>query len=212
MHFGSSSPGSERTATTLDTPRRPQNWSPIVISGPSGVGKGTLRQKLRERHPGLFATTVSHTTRAPRPGEKHGRDYHFVSWDEFRALVESGAFLEHMEYNGNLYGTSKATATLHHEGQVLLLDIDVEGAKSLKREAAITPRYVFIRPHDLTVLEQRLRGRNTETDEAIQQRLARARVEMAFAASTESGFDKIIVNHNLEEAVTELESFIFERS
>ncbi|KJR86290.1 uncharacterized protein SPSK_02829 [Sporothrix schenckii 1099-18] len=100
MHFGSSSSGSERTATILDTSGQPQNWSPIVISGPSGVGKGTLCQKLCERHPDLFATTVSHTTRAPRPGEKHGRDYYFVSWDDFRASVESDAFLEHMEYNG----------------------------------------------------------------------------------------------------------------
>lgn len=195
-----------------DRPQRPRNWSPIVISGPSGVGKGTLCQKLRERHPGLFATTVSHTTRAPRSGEVHCRDYHFVSRDEFQSLIERDVFLEHTEYNGNLYGTSKETVCHQRKGQVLLLDIDVDGVHTLQRDQnpIITPRYIFIRPRNLAVLEQRLRGRQTDDEESIQGRLARAHQEMADAAAEGPGFDKIIVNDNLEDALEELTLFIFE--
>jgi guanylate kinase len=115
-----------------------------------------------------FATTVSHTTRKPRPGEVEGSSYYFVSRDEFEALVAQDTFIEFAEFNGNLYGTSKQTVIDQTaKGSVVLLDIELEGVKQLKEEQSktdsqINPRFVFIQPPSLAVLEARLRGRGTE--------------------------------------------------
>lgn len=188
----------------------------MVIAGPSGVGKGTLISSLHERHPGLFAKCVSHTTRAPRAGEVDGHDYKFVSREAFSILTKLGKFIEYTEFSGNLYGTSKAALALqkHSEGQILLLDIDVNGVETLLGDATLTstvqPRCVFVRTQNMEALEQRLRGRGTETEEKIQQRLARAKEELDLVEARPSLFDKVIYNDNLEDAIRELEDFIFE--
>ncbi|SPQ27397.1 6bb12a44-74af-478e-8b05-eb51aca286de [Thermothielavioides terrestris] len=196
--------------------RVPTDRRPIVISGPSGVGKGTLCQRLMDAYPDTFATTVSHTTRKPRPGEVDGSAYYFVSRDEFESLIAKGAFIEFAQFNGNLYGTSKRTVMDQTaRGSVVLLDIEMVGVKQLKEEqskpdAQINPRFVFIKPPNLEALEARLRGRGTEDEASIQRRLARARTELAYA---ETGVhDKIIVNDDLDKAFQDLEDFIFSPS
>ncbi|KAI5861925.1 guanylate kinase [Durotheca rogersii] len=191
----------------------PPDHRPVVISGPSGVGKSTLYQRLLDEHPGILATTVSHTTRKPRPGEVEGTTYYYVSRDKFESLIAQDTFIEYTEFGGNLYGTSKQTVIDQTaKGSVVLLDIEMEGVKQLKTEqlradSQINPRFVFIKPPNLTVLEARLRGRGTEDECSIRKRLARARAELDYA---ETGVhDKIIVNHDLEDAFKELEDFVF---
>ncbi|KAK4148408.1 hypothetical protein C8A00DRAFT_39029 [Chaetomidium leptoderma] len=189
---------------------------PIVISGPSGVGKGTLCQRLLDAYPEIFATTVSHTTRKPRPGEVEGSAYYFVSRDKFESLITEGIFIEFAEFNGNLYGTSKQTVIDQTaRGSVVLLDIEMEGVKQLKEEQSkadsqINPRFVFIRPPNFEALEARLRRRGTEDEGSIQRRLAQATTELAYA---ETGVhDKIIINDDLDKAFQDLEDFILKRS
>lgn len=158
--------------------------------------------------------TVSHTTRKPRPGEVEGSSYYFVSRDEFESLIRQGTFIEYTEFNGELYGTSKQTVIDQTaKGSVVLLDIEMEGVKQLKAEQSkpggsqINPRFVFIKPPSIEVLEERLRGRGTEDEDSIQRRLAQARVELDYAET--GAHDKIIINDNLERAFQELEDFIF---
>ncbi|KAK3942202.1 P-loop containing nucleoside triphosphate hydrolase protein [Diplogelasinospora grovesii] len=151
----------------------PPDRRPVVISGPSGVGKSTLSQRLLDAHPGTFATTVSHTTRKPRPGEIEGTTYYYVSRDKFESLIAEDTFIEYTEFNGNLYGTSKQTVIDQTaKGSFVLLDIEMEGVKQLKTEqlkadSQINPRFVFIKPPNFTVLEVRLRGRGTEDECSI---------------------------------------------
>ena len=189
---------------------------PIVISGPSGVGKGTLCQRLLAAHPETFAMAVSHTTRKPRPGEVEGSAYYFVSREKFESLITEGTFIEFAEFNGNFYGTSKQTVIDQTaRGSVVLLDIEMEGVKQLKKEQSkagsqINPRFVFVKPPRFEALEERLRGRGTEDEGSIQTRLARATSELAYA---ETGVhDKIIINDDLDKAFQDLEDFVFNRS
>lgn len=185
-----------------------QDRRPLVISGPSGVGKGTLCERLKARHPSLFATTVSHTTRAPRPGEVSGREYHFISPSEFEDLITQGAFVEHARFGGNNYGTSRCTIDAVRLSQrIPILDIEMEGVKQIKA-SGIPARFVFIAPPSMDMLERRLRGRSTDSEESIRKRLAQAHHEMAFA-ETKGAHDKIIVNDDLDTAYAELETFIF---
>lgn len=188
----------------------PSDRRPIVISGPSGVGKGTLYELLFARHPDTFTLSVSHTTRSPRPGEQHGVNYFYVTRDEFENLVAADGFVEHAQFGSNRYGTSKQTIREQSaKGRVVVLDIEIEGVRQV-RQSDLTPRYVFIMPPSVEELERRLRGRGTETEENIVKRLARARVEIAFAE--EGGFDKVIVNNDLETAYRELEAWAYETS
>lgn len=181
---------------------------PLVISGPSGVGKGTLCNLLLSRHPSIFATTISHTTREPRVGELDGREYYFISNDEFEKLINHGAFVEHAQFGGHRYGTSKETIDqILKQNRVPVLDIEMEGVKQIKA-SQIAARYLFIAPPSIEILEQRLRGRGTEKEESIQKRLAQAQNEMAYAA-TEGAHDITIVNDDLEEAYALLQKFIF---
>lgn len=180
----------------------------IVISGPSGVGKGTLIQKLFDAHPDAFAFTVSHTTRAPRPGEIEGTNYFFVNTSQFSDLVSQGAFVEHATFGGNQYGTSQRTISDQiAKGRVVVLDIEMHGVKQMKANPSIDARYIFISPPNFEALAKRLRGRGTEKDEAIQKRLSQARAELDYAQT--GAHDKIIVNDDLQVAFKELENSIF---
>ncbi|KAK5627768.1 hypothetical protein RRF57_003483 [Xylaria bambusicola] len=197
---------SNRTATESS----PRNRWPIIISGPSGVGKGTLVQKLFDAHPGVFTFTVSHTTRPPRNSEVDGVSYHFVSVSEFERLIAQDAFVEYTSFSGNYYGTSKhAIEEQTAKGLIVVLDIEVQGVKQMRARTGFDARYVFIKPPSIGELEARLRARGTETEESIQKRLARARAELEY--SEQPGVhDIIITNDEIEEAFKKLETFIFQ--
>ncbi|KAI1328568.1 guanylate kinase [Xylariaceae sp. FL0255] len=189
-------------------PTPPSDRRPLVISGPSGVGKGTLINRLRASHPDTFSFSVSHTTRLPRDGETHGIHYYYVSAKEFEDLIAADGFVEHAQFNNNRYGTSKATiAEQAAKGQIVLLDIEMEGVKQM-RKSDISARYVFIKPPTFSSLEQRLRGRGTESEESITKRLNQAKLELEYA-DTPGVHDLIIVNDDLDIAYKELEDFVY---
>ncbi|MBN1628895.1 MAG: guanylate kinase [Thermoleophilia bacterium] len=149
----------------------------IVISGPSGAGKGTVIKRVMACVPDL-ALSVSATTRKMRPGEVEGREYFFLSDQEFRRWIRKGLFLEWADYTGSLYGTPKKPVREHLEaGRDVILEIELKGAKKVLAKCP-EALMVFIMPPSLEELERRLRGRGTESEEAIQKRLARAREEI----------------------------------
>ncbi len=171
-----------------------------VLTGPSGVGKGTLVQLLRQRHPQLWLS-VSATTRPPRPGEQEGVHYFFHSPATFDALVEGGGLLEWARFAGNGYGTPRAAVEERlAQGIPVLLEIELEGARQVRRHCPEAFQ-VFVRPPSLAELERRIRGRGTDSEEAIVRRLARAEEEL----QAEPEFDAVVVNHELPQAVAELE-------
>ncbi|HLY33116.1 MAG TPA: guanylate kinase [Jatrophihabitantaceae bacterium] len=170
-----------------------------VLSGPSGVGKGTVVAAVRERYPHVWVS-VSCTTRAPRPGERDGIEYRFVSRAEFERLVAAGELLEWAEFAGNLYGTPRLPVLQHlTDGVPALLEIELQGARQVR---AVMPEafLVFLAPPSWAELERRLSRRGTEAAEVIAARLDRARVEMAADAE----FDAIVVNDDVERAAGEL--------
>ncbi|EPY49584.1 guanylate kinase [Schizosaccharomyces cryophilus OY26] len=181
-------------------------YSPVVVFGPSGVGKSTLLKRLLSLHGDKLGFSVSHTTRAPRPGEQAGIDYHYVSKDEFRRLVSENKFVEWAEFSGNMYGTSiMAIKDLEKGNKKAILDIDLQGVLQVKK-SAIKARYAFLAPPSLEQLEARLRGRGTESEESVLMRLERAFKEIEY--SKEPGnFEALIVNDDLEKAYKELEEF-----
>jgi guanylate kinase len=175
----------------------------LVITGPSGVGKGTLIRALIERLPGL-ELSVSATTRKPRPGEEDGVDYWFLTPEEFEERLQAGDFLEHAEYAGNRYGTLRSELerpAKDGSGEIrgLVLEIELQGARQV-REALPEAVQVFVRPPSLEALRARLAGRGAESKEQIERRLAVAREEL----EAESEFPHVIVNDRLEDAVDEL--------
>ncbi|MFM7464389.1 MAG: guanylate kinase [Cyanobium sp.] len=174
-----------------------------VLTGPSGVGKGTLVKALLKRHPELWLS-VSATTRAPREGELDGVHYFFLSAEDFAQQVKGDGFLEWATFAGNCYGTPRAAVEQRlTEGQPVLLEIEVEGARQVRRSFPVGLQ-IFVAPPSFEELERRIRGRGTEAEEAIQRRLARAREELA--AATE--FDAVLVNGDLEAAGHELETLM----
>ncbi|KAG1446345.1 hypothetical protein G6F56_009600 [Rhizopus delemar] len=180
----------------------------FVISGPSGSGKSTLLKKLFSEYPSTFGFSISHTTRKPRPGEVDGKDYHFVEKESMTDEVKAGKFIESATFSGNMYGTSiKAVEDVVAEGKVCMLDIEMQGVKLVKN-TSLNPKYVFIRPPSFEVLEQRLRGRGTEKEEAVLARLSAAKEEMDYA-STPGAYDNIIVNDDLDKAYEALKKAIF---
>ncbi|WP_374021784.1 guanylate kinase [Mycobacterium sp. HNNTM2301] len=177
----------------------------VVLSGPSAVGKSTVVRCLRERIPDLHFS-VSATTRAPRPGEVDGVDYHFVSPARFQQLIDDGALLEWAEIHGGLHrsGTlAEPVRTATAAGIPVLIEVDLAGARAVKAAMpeAIT---VFLAPPSWQDLEARLVGRGTETPEAMRRRLETARVEMA----AQDDFDEVVVNSQLESACAELVSLL----
>jgi guanylate kinase len=167
-----------------------------VITGPSGVGKGTLIKGLLQEIPGL-ELAVSATTREPRPGEEDGRDYHFLSEEEFEKRVQNGEFVEHAEYAGNRYGTLRSE--LERPARGIVLEIDLQGARQV-REALPEAVQIFIEPPSLETLKERLSARGSDSEEQIQRRLAVAPEELAAAAE----FGYRVVNDDLGRALREL--------
>lgn len=175
----------------------------LVISGPSGAGKGTICRALREKMPGI-GYSISATTRPPRPGEKDGESYFFVDRESFLKLVKEGAFLEWAEVYGELYGTprepvEKALA----RGQDIILEIDTQGAAQVKR---CYPEgvFIFVIPPSFTELERRIKGRGTESPAAISDRLAWVKKEM----DQLDLYDYVVVNDRVEEAVAKIQAII----
>jgi guanylate kinase len=175
----------------------------FVITGPSGVGKGTLIRLLRERVPEL-ALSVSATTRAPRPGEQDGVDYHFLTDAEFARRVEAGEFVEWAEYSGRRYGTLRSELQRELDaGHQVVLEIEVQGARQV-RETMPEAVQIFIEPPDRDALKDRLVGRGTDGPEAIARRLAVAQDELAAAGE----FQYRVVNDRLDEAVARLQRIV----
>jgi guanylate kinase len=165
-------------------------------------------------HPDTFGFSVSHTTRQPRAGEQDGKEYNFVTRDAFEQLKADGGFIETAEFDGNLYGTSvKAVEDVAEHGGpdgnglICVLDIEMEGVKQVKRRRELDARICFLQPPDMAELERRLRGRGTETEDAIQKRLQQAEREIEYAR-TEAKGEKVIVNDNLDDAYRELELWV----
>ncbi|MDY6803136.1 MAG: guanylate kinase [Cyanobacteriota bacterium] len=175
----------------------------IVLTGPSGVGKGTLVRSLLQRHPEL-ALSVSATTRAPREGEIHGQHYYFVDRPKFEDMVELGELLEWAEFAGNCYGTPRGPVLDRiREGNSVLLEIELLGARQVGQSFPEALK-VFILPPSKSELERRLRGRGQESEEAIARRLQRATEEIEAAGE----FDFQIVNDDFETALRELEAVL----
>ncbi|MBK5218638.1 MAG: guanylate kinase [Thermoleophilia bacterium] len=175
----------------------------FVITGPSGVGKGTLISKLLERVPDL-ELSVSATTRQPREGEVNGRDYHFLTAEEFDERIEQGDFLEFATYSGNLYGTMRTEVERRlSEGHSVVLEIEVQGARQV-RAAMRESVQVFIAPPAPGVLRQRLNARGTDAPHAIDARLEVAAQELA----AQDEFAYRVVNDDLAQAADELERIV----
>ncbi|MFN2517888.1 MAG: guanylate kinase [Jatrophihabitantaceae bacterium] len=174
-----------------------------VLSGPSGVGKGTVVARVRQLYPHIWVS-VSCTTRPPRPGERDGIEYRFVTREQFTHLVEDGELLEHAEFAGNLYGTPRDPVVERlAAGIPPLLEIDLQGARQIR--ASLPEAYlVFLAPPSWPELERRLVGRGTEPDHVVAARLARARVEL----TAEQEFDDVIVNDDVGRAAAELVALI----
>jgi guanylate kinase len=171
----------------------------FVITGPSGVGKGTVIQALRDRVPGL-GLSVSATTRAPRPGERDGVAYHFLTRDQFCERVAAGDFVEHADYSGNRYGTLRSELEERlADGIPVLLEIEVQGARQV-REQMPEAVQVFIAPPSREALRARLLGRGTDTPEQVDRRLETADDELA----AQPEFAHVVVNDRLEDAVEQL--------
>jgi len=174
----------------------------VVISGPSGSGKSTICKRLL-RDPRVHFS-VSATTRAPRPGEVDGRDYRFLDPETFRRMIREGAFIEHAEVHGNMYGTLRAPMEeALARGEIYLLEIDVQGALQLRalREPGL---YVFVAPPDMEILRRRLVGRGTDASEVIERRLQKAEDEMRERVK----YDHVVINDDLERALGEVRRLI----
>jgi guanylate kinase len=171
----------------------------FVITGPSGVGKGTLIRGLLERVPEL-ELSVSATTRAPRPGERDGVEYHFMTADDFERAAAAGSFVEHAAYSGNRYGTLRSELQRRLDAGIpVVLEIEVQGARQV-RETMPEALQVFIAPPSREALRARLVGRGTDTPEQVDARLRTAEREL----EAQSEFGRVVVNDRLEDALAEL--------
>ena len=175
----------------------------ISVSGPSGAGKGTVLAKVKEMNPGA-GNSISVTTREPRGGETEGVEYYFRTKEEFMKMFEDGEILEYDEFVGQYYGTPTIPLQeMSEAGQDVLLDLTIAGSLCLKEnfEQAVT---IFLLPPSMAELESRLRGRSTESEEAIKARLATASEEIAQAAN----FDYVVVNDQIEDAANKIDAII----
>jgi len=177
----------------------------ILFSAPSGCGKTTIIRELMQYFD-CFGFSISATSRAPREGEVDGKDYYYLSHEEFKARVATGDFLEWEEvYEGTCYGTLKSEVErLWDGGQVIVFDVDVNGGRNIKRYFGADALSIFVMPPSVEVLEQRLRSRGTDSEESIRKRLARSAKELELAPQ----FDVTIVNDDLQRAVEETRKVI----
>jgi len=179
----------------------------VVLSGPSGVGKGSVCASVRRRHPDVWLS-VSVTTRLPRPGETDGVEYHFVDADEFAVMVEDDELLEHATFAGHHYGTPRAPVLERlAAGVPALLEIDLQGARQVKARMPES-HLVFLAPPSFEELTRRLVGRGTEDPEVVRRRLDIARIELA----AEDEFESVIVNDDVERAADALVAFLADRA
>ena len=175
----------------------------FIISAPSGAGKSSLIQALLKHHNDM-QVSVSHTTRAPRPGEQNGVHYHFISVDEFKALIANNEFFERAEVFGNYYGTSKSSIRDSlSQGIDVFLDIDWQGARQIKKQEP-SAKGIFILPPSLHELEQRLNNRGQDSSEVIAKRMAQAQSEMSHAGE----YEYLIINDNFDTALQEFERIV----
>jgi guanylate kinase len=175
----------------------------IVITGPSGVGKGTIVKSLLAKNPQIFLS-ISATTRSPRPGEVDGVNYYFLSRTQFEEMINNSELLEWAEYAGNYYGTPKKPVRESIEtGKTIVLEIEVLGARQVQKNFPSATR-IFILPPSFSELEARLRGRGNESETAIAKRLAKAKEEIAVSDE----FDYQVVNDDLQKAITQVENII----
>jgi guanylate kinase len=178
----------------------------FVITGPSGVGKGTLIARLLDAVPEL-ELSVSATTRDPREGEEEGRDYHFLTESEFQGRVDADDFLEYATYAGNRYGTLRSAVDSRLDaGRSVVLEIEVQGARQV-RQSMPEAVQIFIAPPDPAVLRERLVGRATDSEEEIEKRLRRAEVEL----EARNDFQHVVVNDDVEAAAGQLEELVREQ-
>lgn len=176
------------------------NGKLVIFSAPSGAGKSTLVNYLLPQFPQL-SFSISATSRAPRGQEEHGKDYYFLSSEEFKVRVAQDELLEWEEvYSGTYYGTLRTEVErIWSEGKVVVFDIDVVGALNLKKQFGDRALALFVQAPSVEILKQRLRGRGTDSEEKIQQRVAKATIEMARAPE----FDEVVVNDNINTAKAE---------
>ncbi len=183
----------------MQTGNIPRRGALYVIAAPSGAGKTSLVKAVLDRDPSL-RVSISHTTRKPRPHERDGEHYHFVTIDEFKRLVAAGEFLEHAQVFDNFYGTSRGSVeALRKSGHDVILEIDWQGAQQVRK---VVPdcQTIFILPPSRRSLEERLRNRKTDSEEVIQRRLRDSMTDM----SHYSEFDRVVVNDEFEGAASQL--------
>ncbi|XP_073846543.1 guanylate kinase isoform X1 [Musca autumnalis] len=184
-----------------------QGPRPVVVCGPSGSGKSTLLNRLFKEFPNTFGFSVSHTTRKPRPGEEDGVHYNFVEREDMEKAIANGEFIESATFSGNMYGTSKeAVRKVQSAGKVCILDIEPQGVEQVKK-TDLNPILIFNNPPSIEALEERLRKRNTETEETLKKRLDAAATEIAYGL-TPGNFHKIINNVDIDEAYEQFREYI----
>ena len=186
----------------------------IVISGPSGVGKGTLIDRVKKEYPDAFAVSVSHTSRAPRPNEVNGTHYHFSTKDEMLAMEQRGEFVEMCTVHGNCYGTSMAALdAVRKSGKVCIIECDVQGSQKIKASFAkaksdLKVAYMFIAAPSMSELEARITSRGGETPDKVQTRLVTAKAEMTFVETNKGHFDFVLYNDVLDAAYARFVAFL----
>ena len=189
--------------------QRPEQNKVLVVVGPSGVGKDTLMQKVFDKHPDIFKKGVTHTSRKMRKGEKEGYNYYYVTEEEFLKLKDQDKFVEFNYYNKNYYGLSKMELESQSKGdKILYVIIDINGAKNVNK-AKIPANFVAILPPNEETLNERLKGRGTESEEVIKGRLETAKKELNEIQKCEF-FNHKVYNDDLDKAVLDMEQFLKE--
>lgn len=186
----------------------------IVISGPSGVGKGTFIDRVKTEYGSSFAVSVSHTSRAPRAGEVNGQHYHFSTKEKMTEMDQKGEFLELCNVHGNLYGTTIAALdAVKQSGKVCIIEVDVQGSQKIKKalaqsQSALNVVYMFIAAPSMEELHERITKRGGETEDKIKTRLETAKSEMAFLEQCRSHFDFVLVNDDREKSYAAFVDFL----